>query len=75
MHASVGSINEADSNLRSVLEEQTAELDEMALRASNVAGQVAGALPDIRYAVGHVDQAGQSVLGTAEELIDRSLAS
>jgi hypothetical protein len=31
--------------------------------------------PDIRYAVGHVDQAGQSVLGTAEELIDRSLAS
>ena len=72
VHASVGSINEADSNLRSVLEEQTAELDEIALRASNVAGQVAGALPDIRYAVGHVDQAGQSVLGTAEELIDRS---
>jgi len=45
VHASVGSINEADSNLRSVLEEQTAELDEIALRASNVAGQVAGALP------------------------------
>ena len=72
MHASVGSINEADSNLRAVLEQQTAELDEIALRAGNVAGQVASALPDIRSAVGHVDQAGQSVLGTAEELIDRS---
>jgi urea transport system substrate-binding protein len=72
VHASVGSINDADSNLRSVLEEQTTKLDEIAVRASNIAGQVAGALPDIRYAVGHVDQAGQSVLGTAEELIDRS---
>ena len=72
VHASVGSINEADSNLRAVLEQQTAELDEIALRAGNVAGQVASALPDIRSAVGHVDQAGQSVLGTAEELIDRS---
>jgi urea transport system substrate-binding protein len=72
VHASVGSINEADSNLRAVLEQQTAELDEIALRAGNVAVQVAGALPDIRSAVGHVDQAGQSVLGTAEELIDRS---
>lgn len=72
VHASVGSINEADSNLRTVLEQQTAQLDEIALRATNVAGQVATALPDIRSAVGHVDQAGQSVLGTAEELIDRS---
>ena len=72
VHASVDSINEADSNLRAVLEQQTAELDEIALRAGNVAGQVASALPDIRSAVGHVDQAGQSVLGTAEELIDRS---
>jgi len=72
VHASVGSINEADLNLRTVLEQQTAQLDEIALRATNVAGQVATALPDIRSAVGHVDQAGQSVLGTAEELIDRS---
>ena len=67
VHASVGSINEADSNLRAVLEQQTAELDEIALRAGNVAGQVASALPDIRSAVGHVDQAGQSVLGTGKE--------
>ena len=72
VQASVGSINEIDSNLRAVLEQQTAELDEIALRASNVAGQVASALPDIRSAVGHVDQAGQSMLGTAEVLIDRS---
>ena len=72
VHASVGNINETDSNLRTVLEQQTAQLDEIALRATNVAGQVATALPDIRSAVGHVDQAGQSVLGTAEELIDRS---
>jgi urea transport system substrate-binding protein len=72
VHSSVGSINEADRQLRDMLEQQTAELDEIALRAGNVASQVAGALPDIRSAVGHVDQAGQSVLGTAEELIDRS---
>jgi len=57
VHASVGSINESDSHLRAVLEQQTAELDEIALRAGNVAGQVSSALPDIRSAVGHVDQA------------------
>jgi urea transport system substrate-binding protein len=55
-----------------VLEHQTAELDAIASRASSVAGQVLSALPEIKSAVGHVDQAGQSVLGTAEELVDRS---
>ncbi len=58
VHSSVGSINQADQQLRDVFEQQTAELDEIALRAGNVASQVAGALPDIRSAVGHVDQAG-----------------
>ncbi|HEX7532273.1 MAG TPA: methyl-accepting chemotaxis protein, partial [Methyloceanibacter sp.] len=70
--SSVGLINEADANLRIVLEQQTAELDAIALRASNVADQVAGALPDIKSAVGHVDQAGESVLGTAEEMVGRA---
>ncbi len=69
---SVGLINEADAKLRSVLEQQTAELDAIALRASNVAGQVAGALPDIKSAVGHVDQAGEQVLGTAEEMVGQA---
>ena len=44
----VGLINEADAKLRDVFEQQSAELDAIALRASNVAGQVAGALPDIK---------------------------
>jgi methyl-accepting chemotaxis protein len=66
VQASVSSINEIDDNLRAALEQQTAELDAIALRAGNVAAQVAGALPDIRSAVGHLDHAGQSVLGTAE---------
>ncbi len=70
--SSVGLINEADANLRIVLEQQTAELDAIALRASNVADQVACALPDIKSAVGHVDQAGESVLGTAEEMVGRA---
>ncbi len=69
---SVGLINEADAKLRDVFEQQSAELDAIALRASNVAGQVAGALPDIKSAVGHVDQAGESVLGTAGEMVGRA---
>jgi urea transport system substrate-binding protein len=72
VHASVASINEADGALRAVLADQTVELDQIAYRASNVAARVAGALPDIRAAACHIDGAGQSVLGTAEELIDRS---
>lgn len=52
-HASVGSINEADSNLRAVLEQQTAELDEIALRAGNVAGATPQqqALPAVDYLI------------------------
>ena len=69
---SVGLINEADAKLRDVFEQQSAELDAIALRAGNVAGQVAGALPDIKSAVGHVDQAGESVLGTAGEMVGRA---
>ena len=69
---SVARIAETDSNLRKVIEAQTLELDEIASRAGNVAGQISGALPDLRSAVGHVNKAGKSVLGTAEELIDRS---
>ena len=65
-------INEADAKLRDVVEQQSAELDAIALRAGNVAGQVAGALPDIKSAVGHVDQAGESVLGTAGEMVGRA---
>jgi len=69
---SVGLINGADAKLRDVFEQQSAELDAIALRASNVAGQVAGALPDIKSAVGHVDHAGESVLGTAGEMVGRA---
>ena len=72
VNGSVGHITDTNSNLRQVLEHQTAELDAIASRASSVAGQVLSALPEIKSAVGHVDQAGQSVLGTAEELVDRS---
>ncbi|XSG81758.1 MAG: transporter substrate-binding protein [Methyloligella sp. ZOD6] len=69
---SVGRINEANTVLRHVLEEQTAELDEIASHASEVSRQIAGALPGIGAAVGHVDRAGEQVIGTAKELIGHS---
>jgi len=69
---SVGRINDANTVLRQVLEEQTAELDEIANHASGVARQIAGALPGIGAAVGHVDLAGEQVIGTAKELIGHS---
>jgi urea transport system substrate-binding protein len=69
---SVSRISETDAHLREMITAQTVELDAIALRATHVAGEIAGALPDLRSAVGHVDRAGKSVLGTAEELIGRS---
>ncbi len=72
VHASVGEINAADARLREVFEQQTEELDSIAYRATHVAAQVSAALPDLRNAVGHVDQAGASMLGTAEELVGKA---
>jgi len=72
VHASVGEINAADAKLRAAFEQQTHELDAIAMRAAQVAEQVSGALPDLRQAVGHVDQAGASMLGTAEELVGKA---
>jgi urea ABC transporter urea binding protein len=72
VHASVGQINAADAKLRTVLEQQTHELDAIAMRATQVAEQVSTTLPDLRHAVGHVDQAGSSMLGTAEELVGKA---
>ncbi|ODA68028.1 Aliphatic amidase expression-regulating protein [Methyloligella halotolerans] len=69
---SVGRINDANALLREVLEEQTAELDEVASHASGVARQIANALPGIGAAVGHVDNASQKVIGTAKDLIGQS---
>ncbi|MEG6508078.1 transporter substrate-binding protein [Methyloligella sp. 2.7D] len=70
--SSVGRINDANTTLRHVLEEQTKELDEIAGHASGVAERIAGALPGIGAAVGHVDHAGEQVIGTARELIGHS---
>jgi urea ABC transporter urea binding protein len=72
VHGSVGRINAADAKLRTVLVQQTHELDAIAVRATHVAEQVSAALPDLRNAVGHVDQAGSSMLGTAEELVGKA---
>jgi urea ABC transporter urea binding protein len=69
---SVGRINQANTALRQVLEEQSAELDEIANHASGVAERIAGVLPGIGQAVAHVDRAGEQVIGTARELIGSS---
>jgi urea ABC transporter urea binding protein len=72
VHESVAEINRADAKLRGVLEQQSQELDAIAFRATHVAERVPGALPDLRNAVGHVNEAGASMLGTAEALIDKA---
>ncbi len=69
---SVGRINHANGVLHKVLDEQTGELDEIAAHANEVAQRIAGVLPGIDAALGHVDLAGETVIGTARQLIGRS---
>jgi len=70
--ASVTTMSDTSRRLTEILDHQAVEIDSIGNRAENVAGTVANILPDIRSTVMQVGETGNSVLGTAEDLVNRS---
>jgi urea transport system substrate-binding protein len=70
--ASVGTMSETSRVMTASLDHQAEELRHISDRAVKVASGVGGALPEISSAVTQVEDAGESVLTTANDLIDRS---
>ena len=70
--ASVTTMSDANRALTSILDHQAAEIDRIGNRAESVAGTVANVVPEICTAVEQVEDTGNAVLGTAEDLIGRS---
>jgi len=70
--ASVATMSEANRNLSGILDRQAAEIDHIGSRAEHVAGAVAGVLPELSTIATSVEEAGNSVLATAEDLLRRS---
>jgi urea transport system substrate-binding protein len=70
--ASVGTMSRTSRGMTESLDLQADELRNIGDRAAKVADGVAGALPEISSAVTQVEDAGESVLTTANDLIDRS---
>lgn len=69
---SVEATSAVNRDLNAILERQLAGLDHIGDEANRVAVTVAKALPDIQSAIAEVAQAGESVLGTADDLSQRS---
>ncbi len=67
--ADMGSVNE---NINVIIEQQVQQLDRIGTEAMKVAAKVSEALPGIRTVVTDVAMAGDAVLSTAEDLIDRA---
>ncbi len=70
--SSVTAMNEANRQLTDILEHQAAEINRIGNRAEDVAGAVAGVLPEISTIAESVEEAGNGVLATAEDLLGRS---
>ena len=71
---SVEATGAVNRDLDAILEGQLASLDHIGDEANRVAMTVSQALPDIQSAIAEVAQAGESVLGTADDLASRSEA-
>ncbi len=69
---SVGAMGDVNNSLSGILESQAAQLDRIGNDAVAVADKVGHALPGIRAVVEEVTAAGESVLQTAGDLLDRS---
>ncbi len=70
--ARVTTMSDTNRQLTGILDDQTVEIDRIGNRAESVAGTVANVLPEICTAVAQVEDTGNAVLGTAEDLIGRS---
>jgi urea transport system substrate-binding protein len=70
--ASVTTMNEANRQLTGILDHQAIEIDRIGTRAESVAGTMATVLPEICTTVNRVEETGQAVIGTAEDMVNRS---
>jgi urea transport system substrate-binding protein len=69
---SVNAASAVNRELNAMLERQIAELDHIGDEAAGVATTVSRAIPDIQSAIAEVAHAGEAVLGTADDLVNRS---
>jgi len=70
--SSVTTMSEANRQLTGILDHQASEIDRIGSRAEQVASAVGGVLPEISTIANSVEQAGNGVLITAEDLLGRS---
>lgn len=70
--SSFTTMSDASGKLTSILDHQAVEIDRIGNRAETVAATVANILPEICTTVMQVDETGEAVLATAEDLVDRS---
>src|ERR1700719_1011227 len=70
--SSVTTMSEANRQLTGILDHQATEIERIGSRAEQVAGAVSGVLPEISTIANSVEEAGNGVLTTAEDLLGRS---
>ncbi len=70
--SSVTTMSNANRQLTGILDHQAEEINRIGNRAEQVAGTVAGVLPEISTIASSVEEAGNGVLATAEDLLGRS---
>jgi urea transport system substrate-binding protein len=70
--SSVTTMSNANRQLTGILDHQAGEINRIGNRAEQVAGTVAGVLPEISTIASSVQEAGNGVLATAEDLLGRS---
>src|SRR5580658_5180794 len=70
--SSVTTMSNANRQLTGILDHQAEEINRIGNRAEQVAGAVAGVLPEISTIASSVEEAGNGVLATAEDLLARS---
>jgi len=70
--SSVATMSDANRQLTGILDAQAAEINRIGERAEEVAGTVADVLPEISTIASSVAEAGNGVLATAEDLLNRS---
>jgi urea transport system substrate-binding protein len=70
--SSVTTMSDANRQLTGILDHQAEEINRIGNRAEQVAGAVAGVLPEISTIASSVEEAGNGVLATAEDLLGRS---
>jgi urea transport system substrate-binding protein len=70
--SSVTTMSDANRQLTGILEHQATEIDRIGSRAEQVADAVGGVLPELSVIASKVEEAGNGVLATAEDLLGRS---